>query len=498
MDQLNFRIVLRNDSSINWSLNESTVLLRGEVGVEFFDDGKVKIKIGDGVTPWSSLKYFGGEVVGDKKSIDIINETLQLVGFDSAEVNSYPVKGEDGTINWVLNNTVSTEEFEALKSRVQKVETDIVDLTNVIGSDATGETTATGLFAIINKKADADTVYTRPEIDALLGSVYKYRGSKPTYNDLPTEGMTVGDVWNIEIDDADHGIKAGDNVAWNGTAWDRLAGAVDLTGYITTEQFAPIKSAVEEFPSLYLTQKKAEAVFEKVKYEVSNKPVGTLVDYRDKEIRVMCPANTAWIHQTVGSTGNSNMYYIGFKAYAPSDDVVSFKEDDKATIEDQTMYYFENNSFAGIDNYGRKYSIVWLAVARYDEETQTWSYYGENSSYKKYVGWYYSVEWYNADGIKVGSDCIRINLTNENCHDSVEPFYMNNVVKGIKFNGTLLDVIDGITEINIDVPSIKSSTEENKVSIAEDGTLEVNSLNVNKLTQTEGEWIILNGGSSAI
>ena len=31
-----------------------------------------------------------------------------------------------------------------------------------------------------------------------------------------------------------------------------------------------------------------------------------------------------------------------------------------------------------------------------------------------------------------------------------------------------------------------------------DGTMEVNSVNVNKLTQTEGELLILNGGSSAV
>lgn len=61
MAELNTRIVLRNDSSANWLTNESAVLLKSEVGVEFTADGKVKMKIGDGVKTWAELPYFGGE-----------------------------------------------------------------------------------------------------------------------------------------------------------------------------------------------------------------------------------------------------------------------------------------------------------------------------------------------------------------------------------------------------------------------------------------------------
>ena len=60
-NQLSTRIILRNDSTANWLANESQVLLKGEVGIEFQESGKVKMKIGDGVTPWSGLAYFGGE-----------------------------------------------------------------------------------------------------------------------------------------------------------------------------------------------------------------------------------------------------------------------------------------------------------------------------------------------------------------------------------------------------------------------------------------------------
>lgn len=58
---LRTRIVLRNDSTANWLANDSQVLLKGEVGIEFLESGSPKIKIGDGIKAWSELPYFGGD-----------------------------------------------------------------------------------------------------------------------------------------------------------------------------------------------------------------------------------------------------------------------------------------------------------------------------------------------------------------------------------------------------------------------------------------------------
>lgn len=64
-----------------------------------------------------------------------------------------------------------------------------------------------------------------------LTTVYQYKGSVATYADLPTTDQKVGDVWNVETADPNHGIKAGDNVAWDGAQWDILGGNHDLSGY---------------------------------------------------------------------------------------------------------------------------------------------------------------------------------------------------------------------------------------------------------------------------
>ena len=64
-----------------------------------------------------------------------------------------------------------------------------------------------------------------------LSSVYTYKGSMDNYSDLPVNGQAIGDVYNIVNTDDKHGIKAGDNVAWNGNSWDNLSGIDDLSAY---------------------------------------------------------------------------------------------------------------------------------------------------------------------------------------------------------------------------------------------------------------------------
>ena len=95
--------------------------------------------------------------------------------------------------------------------------------------------------ALLSSKADVATTiagygitdaYTKTEVDSKISSVYRYKGSVSAYSDLPTEDQEVGDVYNVATADAEHGIKAGDNVAWNGSAWDTLAGEIDLSGYL--------------------------------------------------------------------------------------------------------------------------------------------------------------------------------------------------------------------------------------------------------------------------
>ena len=67
-------------------------------------------------------------------------------------------------------------------------------------------------------------------VNKMTGAM-KYVGQVDNYSDLADVTKNKGDVWNIVNADSEHGIKAGDNVAWNGTDWDNLSGVVDLSAY---------------------------------------------------------------------------------------------------------------------------------------------------------------------------------------------------------------------------------------------------------------------------
>ena len=98
MAQLNTRLILRNDSTANWLLNEEQILLKGEVGIEFLENGTPRVKIGDGVTPWKNLGYFGedretqvyeltlGENQTHEQVIDLATDGKEVVSGDIAIV----------------------------------------------------------------------------------------------------------------------------------------------------------------------------------------------------------------------------------------------------------------------------------------------------------------------------------------------------------------------------------------------------------------------------
>lgn len=164
-----------------------------------------------------------------------------------------------------------------------------------------------------------------------------------------------------------------------------------------------------------------KACYRPVKYNISNTPKGTMVDYREKEIRIFCPEGTVFTKQNVGEGGSENIYYMTFTSYAP-EGAVTFKEGDRGVLVDELLD-FKNTAGTGVDKFGRKYKNHWFALASYNATTDSWTYYGANSNVAKYIGWTYIVEWYDADGNVIDTDKIRINLSNKDCHLTLEPYY---------------------------------------------------------------------------
>nr|DAR42770.1 MAG TPA: Head fiber protein [Caudoviricetes sp.] len=96
------------------------------------------------------------------------------------------------------------------------------------------------------KTADIASTYAK-KTD--ISTAFRYRGSVDTYSALPTNGVAVGDVYNVVAADTDNNIKAGDNVAWNGNGWDNLSGVVDLSAYLKGTDAANTYMAKADYPT---------------------------------------------------------------------------------------------------------------------------------------------------------------------------------------------------------------------------------------------------------
>lgn len=77
-----------------------------------------------------------------------------------------------------------------------------------------------------------------------------------------------------------------------------------------------------------------------------------------------------------------------------------------------------------------------------------------------------------------------------------------NVIEAITIAGNAVAVADKTLNIPMATAEVlgvvKANNVENGVLVGEDGAMSVNSLNVNKLVQTNGEWLVLNGGNAAL
>lgn len=84
----------------------------------------------------------------------------------------------------------------------------------------------------------ANNYYNKSQVDSKFTSVYIFKGSVDTIEDLPTEGNVIGDVWNVRKNDT--------NYAWTSEGWDALGGTAELAsltanGLISKEDFAKLQ-----------------------------------------------------------------------------------------------------------------------------------------------------------------------------------------------------------------------------------------------------------------
>ena len=98
----------------------------------------------------------------------------------------------------------------------------------------TGTPKAPTATAGTNDTQIATTAFVTTAVSNAVSGVYKYKGTKAAYANLPSSGNTTGDVWNVTAAYGD--VPAGTNWAWTGEAWDALGGSFTIDSYMTNNE----------------------------------------------------------------------------------------------------------------------------------------------------------------------------------------------------------------------------------------------------------------------
>lgn len=384
--------------------SKKSVYYYGQV-VSVVENGTAKLYI---IQPDKTLKEAGGEIViNENVFAKDENGELDLLGFAAATAGAQLVKGSDGKISWVAPSGTTVE---GLDTRLTVVE-------NAINGTGEGETRVPGLVEKVGTlETNLANVYTKEEVNQKLSSVLNYKGSVDNYSDLPADAVK-GDVYNVKNADTVHGVKAGDNVAYDGTSWDVLAGTIEMSGYLTKTEAETTYVAKEEGKTLISAD-----LIEKL--------------------------------TNMNADGEKNV----------------------------------------INAVSEEFSI--------DAGTRTLSLATGKITQDKIAGLAEALA--KKVDAEAGKGLSANDFTNDlkSKLDAIEAGAQANVIENVSMNGEALVIAEKGVNIplatNTTVGVIKGSDVENGVVIDEQGAASVKNLNVGKLVQTDGDWLILNGGNSTL
>lgn len=172
---------------------------------------------------------------GTNNNVFVIRDDDTKVAFSSND-NLFATVTHDGVAKWLGNaNTATKLETARTINGVAFDGTEDIIIADIDGikTDLTEKITT-----VANNLATHEADFSNPHkvtAEQLgLSNAYKYKGSVPTYQDLPSTAES-GDVYNVVKGDKEIGVADGANFAWNGSEWDNLGGLLTGTGAIRVE-----------------------------------------------------------------------------------------------------------------------------------------------------------------------------------------------------------------------------------------------------------------------
>lgn len=167
----------------------------------------------------------------DKNAEDIADLQGRVADDSALQALATRVTTAEGEIDTLQS------EMDAVEAKAAANETAIGTLTQTVADNKSAADT--GIQEAKDAAAAASTAAgnaqaTADEALAKAGKAYKYVGTVATVDELPAEGNTEGDVYNVEAD--------GGNYAWNGTAWDALGGMITIDQTLNTTSTNAVSS----------------------------------------------------------------------------------------------------------------------------------------------------------------------------------------------------------------------------------------------------------------
>lgn len=292
MATLNTRIVIRNDSTTNWLTNESVVLLKGEVGIEFLADGKVKMKVGDGIKTWAQLPYFGGEEAKTFQvgSLDEITETDLAVG-DTAIVktaiytdaenesnNKYSYTGYvyNGTAWTAMDGNYNADNVYFSDDMLVTKEIGYITLSNGQGTIPSKGKNLSEVFEAMFVKEQNPTT-TQPSVNLTFSEAKAYEVGtvvSPTYSATFNAGSyTYGPATGVTVTSWEISDTAGNTASTASGSFDDVT-VTDSTNYKITAKANHTAGAIP------LTNKKNEYAAGQITAGNKSKVSGAITGYR--------------------------------------------------------------------------------------------------------------------------------------------------------------------------------------------------------------------------
>lgn len=213
-------------------------------GVSFVEKSKVQTMISEGVSQVTT------DMTEMAKSLSAVSATVVSVettlGQEITNNGNFHEEVRTNLSGHVATLTQNLSDNYYTKGQVDSKISTINTNTGQLSTDLNELSAATTALSASVQTMSADV---KSYIDDRLTTVYKFKGTKQTYAELPNNAEE-GDVWNVVSAVGDSGsagyTPAGTNYAWvpasEGVAahWDALGGTIDLTGFATKEDLQEI------------------------------------------------------------------------------------------------------------------------------------------------------------------------------------------------------------------------------------------------------------------